>query len=126
MTLLDILLVVLLGMPFASGLSTLYLARLVKDAVAPPSLLVMLTASSFVTFMSSSYLAALNVNVRMLGHTNPPELAPLTVAIIIAPLAMINVIAFQLWRVSRSVHRGRLMRDVPDKARTLGGRDGDA
>lgn len=110
----DVLLLVLMVMPFASAGATFYLARLVKDAVAPPSLLVMLTATSTVALVCSSYLAALNVNLRVLGNTNPPELVPFTLIAIIAPLAMVNVTAFMLWRVSRGVGRERLTTDVPD------------
>lgn len=119
MTLLDVLLVVLVFMPIASAGGTLFFVRLVKDAIAPPILLVMLTASAIVNVICGSYLAALSLNTRLLGNTNPPELAPVTVGVLIAALAPSPLIALALWRVSRGVHRGRLVADVPDKAHPL-------
>lgn len=91
----------LIGIPALSALSTLYLTRLVKEAVAPPVLLKLLVLEASVSLLCSSYIAALTLNTRFLGHTNPPELLPLSLVAIIAPLAMINVIAFVLWRSRR-------------------------
>lgn len=116
MTFLDFLLGVLVFMPIACALATLFFARLVKDAVAPPILLVLLTAFSVVSLLCGSYIAALTLNARLLGNANPPELAPLTVAVLNLALAPSPVIAIVLWRVSRGAGRNRLTRDVPDKA----------
>lgn len=88
----------LVVLPFFSLLSTIYLARLVRFAIAPPVLLVLLVIEASVSLVCSSFISALTINVRFLGRTNPPELLPLTLLALLAPLAMINVIAFVLWR----------------------------
>jgi hypothetical protein len=119
MTLLDVLLAVLVLMPFASAAGTIFFVRLVKEAIQPPILLVMLTGSAIVNVLCGSYLAGLTLNARLLGNTNPAGLAPVTVFVLIAALAPSPLIALVLWRVSRGVGRGRLTRDVPDKAQPL-------
>lgn len=86
-------------LPFITAASLVYLAKLVKDVVKPPILLVLLTGQSLVNLLASTYIAVLIVNTRYLGNVNPPELLPLTLLALIAPLAFINVIAFVLWRV---------------------------
>lgn len=87
-----------LAIPFFTLWSIWYLVHLVQDSVRPPILLVLLTAEAIVVFLSSLYLGALVINTRYLGNTNAPELLPITIAVIIAPMTMINIIAFVLWR----------------------------
>ena len=92
---------VLMGIPFFSAASTFYLARLVKEAIAPPILLLLLVIEATVSLSCSSYIAVLTVRTRFFGLANPPELLPITLLALIAPLAMINLIAFVLWRSRR-------------------------
>ena len=92
---------VLMGIPFLSAASTVYLFRLVKEEIAPPALLILLTIEATVSLTCSSYIAVLTVRTRFFGLANPPELLPVTLIALIAPLAMINVIAFVLWRSRR-------------------------
>jgi hypothetical protein len=94
---------ILMGIPFLSAVSTLYLARLVKGAISPPILLVLLTIEATLSLLCSSYITVLTVRTRFFGLTNPPELLPITLLALITPLAMINVIALVLWR-SRNGH----------------------
>lgn len=97
----DALFVLLIVMPFVSTVSTLYLWRLYARSLH--SLLALLLAgSSTVTLLSASWLGALTFNARFLGRVNAPELLPITLLAIIAPLATINVIAFMLWRSRNS------------------------
>jgi len=98
--------IVLMIVPFFSLVSAIYLARLIRDAITPPVLLVLLTVEATVSLLCSSYIAVLTLNTRFFGHANPPELLPVTLLALIAPLAMINLIAFVLWR-SRNGHNPR-------------------
>lgn len=93
----DALLIALIVMPFASTVSTLYLWRLYARSLH--SLLALLLAgSSTVTLLCASWLGALTFSARFLGRVSPPELLPITLLAIIAPLLSINIIAFALWR----------------------------
>jgi hypothetical protein len=103
-----VLFIVLLIIPFFSLISTIYLTRLTKETISPPTLLILLTIEASVSLISSSYLAVLTINARYFKNPNPAELLPLTLVIIIAPLMMINIIAFTLWRIKQK--NGRRLR----------------
>jgi len=96
------LFMVLLVIPFFTVWSAAYLANLVRDAIQPPILLVLLTVQAIVSLMCSGYIATLVVNSRFLGNVNPPELVPITLVALIVPLAMVNVIALALRRTRGS------------------------
>ena len=96
----DALFVALVVMPFVSTASTIYLWSLYARSTGS-RLAFMLAASSTVTLLSASWIGGLTVNTRFLGRLNPPELLPLTLLAIIAPLATINIMAFMLWLLRR-------------------------
>lgn len=89
---------VLMALPFVVLPAATFIAWVGLRAVRPPPLMVALVVSALVTFVCSGYIAALTFNARLLGNVNPPGLLPVTLLALIAPLSMIPVIAFVLWR----------------------------
>ena len=93
----DVLLAILIVMPFVTTASTIYLWNLYLNA-RYSRLALTLAGTATVTLISASWLGALIINTRVLGRTNDPAFTPITLVAIIAPLAAINATAFVLWR----------------------------
>jgi hypothetical protein len=118
----QVLVAALIVMPVVTLAATVYLARLAKETVHPPRLLVMLVIWAFISLVTHTYLAALTVNSRFLGNVNPPALVPVTLLSLIAPMAMINVIAYVLWHAGVEAERDaarETKRDEADAAREV-------
>lgn len=93
----DVIAVILVGMPFLSLASTIFLWSLYRDLHNALSLMLALFAT--IDLASTTWFALLVVNTRFLGRVTPPELIVVTILAIIMPLLAINVISFVLWRM---------------------------